>query len=119
MFPIDFNCLSLIQTSAALWSRWFDSDYLLLDDPLNSVQLSVHTQGTPIEAKYIEELKRSTSSKKHRDDGFSVRIDSLISRDLGCSVDDWHGEYVGFNKSKLHHQAALLLSNMYKNKLKS
>ena len=118
-WPIFEDFQLILFLSKFLSGRWFDSDYFLLDDPLNSVQLSVHTQGTPIEAKYIDEMKRKTGSNKHREDGFTVRIDNLIAADLNCSIGDWHSEYVGFNKSKLYHQAALLLSNMYKNKLKS
>ena len=99
--------------------RWFDSDYILLDDPLNGVQLSVHTQGTPIDEKYIEQLRLKAGNNKYREDGFSMRIDSLIASDLQCNIGDWHREYVGFDKCKLHYQAALLLSYLYKNKLKS
>lgn len=92
---------------------------MLLDDPLNGVQLSVHSQGTPIDEKYIGELRLKAGGNKHREDGFSMRIDSLIASDLKCNIGDWHREYVGFDKCKLHYQAALLLSNLYKNKLKS
>lgn len=85
---------------------------------MNKIQLSVHTQGTPIQDKYIKQLK-SKANHKFRDDGFSIRIDSLIASDLNCSIGEWHKEYVGFHKSTLHYQAVLLLSNLYKNKLKS
>jgi len=98
--------------------KWFDSDYLLLDDPLNKIQIAVHTQGTPLNDKYVQQLK-SNRTHKFRDDGFSVRVDSLIAADLNCSIGDWHKKYVGFDKSKLHYQAVLLLSNLYKNQLQA
>lgn len=85
---------------------------------MNNIQISVHSQGTPIENKYIEQLKLKASNHKFRDDGFSIRIDNLIASDLNCSIGEWHHEYVGFDKSKLHYQAVLLLSNLYRNKLK-
>ena len=79
----------------------------------------MHTQGTPVDNKYIEQLKLKASNNKYRDYGFSKRIDNLIASDLNCSIGEWHNAYVGFNKSQLHYQAVLLLSNLYKNKLKS
>lgn len=99
--------------------RWFETAYLLLDDPLNQLQLISFTQTTSIETDYVNYLKFETASDyMHRSTGYAVPVGQLINERLNWTEPDWHSNYSGISSNNIVYNGVLSLAHQYKSKLK-
>jgi hypothetical protein len=99
--------------------RWFETTYLLLDDPLNQLQLINFSQTTSIETDYVNYLKFETAGDyPFQAHGYAVPVGQLINERRNWTETDWHLSYAGIQRSQIIYHAVLSLSHQYKNKLK-
>lgn len=99
-------------------ASWYDSGYLLLDDPLSGIKLDIYTQSTPIPKVCVNQLKFETPSDYPLEKtGFSNTLGQAMSQHLKVNHDEWHQAWIGIDRKKLIYQASFALANLYKSKL--
>ncbi|RWS12628.1 Protein PRRC1-like protein [Dinothrombium tinctorium] len=98
--------------------KFYNFEYLLLDDPLISLSLDIYSQSIWIPSECVNRLKFETPSDYvFRDSGFSLTIDEIMAQKLNVARDKWHDMWTGLSRNKIIYNAAFVLANLYKVKL--
>jgi len=99
---------------------WVDISCLILSDPGHKANLQTFSQPTPLEAKYVELLKKATPDNYPRQwSGFGVPIGQVMAAELNVPHTSWQEAVTGIHKKELIHSAARALAGMYRRHLQS
>ena len=101
--------------------RWFDIGCLILQDPLNKIDLEVFTLAVPIPNDVITKMQDSTPADYDlRWSGLSITVGEAIQKQIPwVTPSDWHKALVGKSRRDIIHSAAITLAELYKRRLPS
>jgi len=99
--------------------QWFDIGCLLLDDPINKIEIKVFTVAVPVESDIIQDMHDSTPSNYDlKWSGLSVTVGEAIQKKISwINPSDWHRILAGTSRRDLINSAATTLAELYRRKL--
>ncbi|PSN42301.1 Protein PRRC1 [Blattella germanica] len=98
--------------------KWYDLGVLLLKDPGREISLQTFTQLTPVPAAVVALAQEDTPSDYPlRWSGLSVKIGSLMARNLQVHHSEWHQGLTGVARRDMLLMAAKVLAGLYKNSI--
>lgn len=99
--------------------QWFDIGCLLLDDPVNSIEIKVFTAAVPVESDIIQDMHDSTPENYDLSwSGLSLTVGEAIRKKISwINPSDWHKILAGTSRRELICSAATTLAELYRRKL--
>lgn len=100
-------------------NKWYDMGCLILQDPLNDIELEVFTLAVPIPNEIIEKMKEATSPDYDlKWSGLSMTVGEAIQKEVPwVTPSDWHKALVGKSRRDIIFSASITLAELYKRRL--
>ncbi|CAF3493514.1 unnamed protein product [Rotaria socialis] len=98
---------------------YFDLGYVLLSDPLNSIELHLFTQAIPIPIEYVYQARdRTPADYPLKWSGYMVTIGEILHSQLPfVNPEDWHEMMSGTSRRDIIYATCKSLAYMYKQRL--
>ncbi|CAF1555734.1 unnamed protein product, partial [Didymodactylos carnosus] len=98
---------------------WFDIGYIILQDPLNKIELHLFTQAVPIPIEYVYQAReRTPADYPLKWSGFSVTIGEILHAQLPLvNPEDWHEMIIGTSRREILYNTVKSLAYMYRQRL--
>ncbi|CAF1193408.1 unnamed protein product [Didymodactylos carnosus] len=98
---------------------WFDIAYIILQDPLNKIELHLFTQAVPIPIEYVYQAReRTPTDYPLKSSGFLVTIGEILHAQLPfINPEDWHERVCGTSRREIIYNTVKSLAYMYRQRL--
>ena len=98
---------------------YFDLGYVLLSDPLNSIELHLFTQAIPVPIEYVYQARdRTPTDYPLKWSGYMVTIGEILHSQLPfVNPEDWHEMMSGTSRRDIIYATCKSLAYMYKQRL--
>ncbi|CAF3700725.1 unnamed protein product [Rotaria sordida] len=98
---------------------YFDLGYVLLSDPLNSIELHLFTQAIPVPIEYVYQARdRTPADYPLKWSGYMVTIGEILHSQLPfVNPEDWHEMMSGTSRRDIIYATCKSLAYMYKQRL--
>ncbi|CAF4923795.1 unnamed protein product [Rotaria sp. Silwood1] len=98
---------------------YFDLGYVLLSDPLNSIELHLFTQAIPVPIEYVYQARdRTPADYPLKWSGYMVTIGEILHSQLPLvNPEDWHEMMSGTSRRDIIYATCKSLAYMYKQRL--
>jgi hypothetical protein len=98
---------------------YFDLGYVLLSDPLNSIELHLFTQAIPIPIEYVYQARdRTPADYPLKWSGYMVTVGEILHSQMPfINPEDWHEMMSGTSRRDIIYATCKSLAYMYKQRL--
>lgn len=98
---------------------YFDLGYVLLSDPLNSIELHLFTQAIPVPIEYVYQARdRTPVDYPLKWSGYMVTVGEILhSQNPFINPEDWHETMSGTSRRDIIYATCRSLAYMYKQRL--
>ncbi|CAF1450303.1 unnamed protein product [Adineta steineri] len=98
---------------------YFDLGYVLLSDPLNSIELHLFTQAIPVPIEYVYQARdRTPADYPLKWSGYMVTIGEILHSQIPfINPEDWHETMSGTSRRDIIYATCKSLAYMYKQRL--